>query len=133
MNKKCPKCGNDNKTSSSYCPKCHNDYQKKYYKKNPDSINKSNTRRKKKIRNIILKEKDKLCADCGEKYPYYIMDFDHVRGKKLFNLSVAARKIVSIKVLEKEIAKCEVVCANCHRERTFKIVGSIPTSKTKSC
>lgn len=104
---------------SSYCKKCHNEYQKAYYKKNPLSINSSYLRRKKLIRDTIINFKNIPCYDCGNSYPYYVMDFDHVRGKKKFNLSVAVRHFRSVKTVIKEIKKCEVVCANCHRERTF--------------
>jgi hypothetical protein len=57
------------------------------------------------------------CADCGQSYPPYIMDFDHVRGVKRFNVSEFGRHIAA-ETLAKELAKCDVVCANCHRERT---------------
>lgn len=117
----CIKC-NINKTrsnDSSYCKGCHNEYQKAYYKKNPLSINKSSKRRKKETRDLIKEVKNVACFDCGVKYPYYVMDFDHVKGDKKFNLAVAGSKFRSLKTIKEEIAKCEVVCSNCHRERTF--------------
>jgi len=43
------------------------------------------------------------------------MEFDHVRGKKLFNLS---KPPYNLKRVAAEIAKCDLVCANCHRLRT---------------
>jgi hypothetical protein len=46
------------------------------------------------------------------------MDFDHVRGEKLFGIAVNMN--ISWERLEAEIAKCEIVCANCHRIRTKK-------------
>lgn len=46
------------------------------------------------------------------------MDFDHV-GEKTFNIS-QARWVAGRRKLEKEVANCEVVCSNCHRERTHK-------------
>lgn len=46
------------------------------------------------------------------------MDFDHLRDKK-FNLS-KAHLTGSLKKITEEIAKCEVVCSNCHRVRTFE-------------
>jgi hypothetical protein len=46
------------------------------------------------------------------------MDFDHRQGEaKVINLANASRMTRS-KILE-EIAKCDVVCSNCHRERTY--------------
>lgn len=68
--------------------------------------------------NYIRAAKDVPCADCGESYPYYVMDFDHQRDKD-FMLSQAPTKQVSWKRIDEEIAKCDVVCANCHRQRTY--------------
>ena len=63
-----------------------------------------------------LKEKSP-CMDCGIKYPYYVMDFDHVRGKKHKNV-MELIPTLSKKKINEEIAKCEIVCSNCHRIRT---------------
>jgi len=57
------------------------------------------------------------CADCGSYYPYYVMDFDHVRGKKHANVMELVPTL-SRKKIDEEVAKCEIVCSNCHRERT---------------
>lgn len=56
--------------------------------------------------------------DCNIKYPYYVMDFDHVRGKKSFTLGSLNGQ--GLQTVIKEIKKCDVVCANCHRIRTHK-------------
>jgi hypothetical protein len=69
---------------------------------------------------FIRQAKDVPCVDCGVKYPYYVMQFDHVRGKKLFNIGDHTRINVSRKTLEAEIAKCSVRCSNCHAEVTHK-------------
>ena len=61
------------------------------------------------------------CVDCGETDPV-ILEFDHLKTKD-FNISDAARKGVSIKKLNDEIAKCEVRCANCHRRKTYERRG----------
>ena len=66
---------------------------------------------------LIERVKDVPCADCGHKFPTYVMDFDHVRGEKSFNISRGRGH--SIKKLKEEIAKCDIVCANCHRIRLF--------------
>lgn len=58
------------------------------------------------------------CADCGENYPYWIMEFDHL-GDKLFQLSNHHHKGYSLEDVQAEIAKCDVVCSNCHKNRTF--------------
>ena len=71
-----------------------------------------------KRRDLLRRYKDQPCADCGVRYPYYVMDFDHVRGEKFKNLSQAWIACVSLEKLLAEVAKCDVVCSNCHRERT---------------
>lgn len=63
------------------------------------------------------------CADCKKRYPHYVMDFDH-RGDKTFKVS--DRKSKEERLVEAK--KCDVVCSNCHRERTHsrrvKAVGT---------
>lgn len=66
--------------------------------------------------------------DCGDSYPPYVMDFDHVRGVKTRN--VGNMRTCSIETIQREIAKCDVVCSNCHRERTHsRRVAVIQASK----
>ena len=60
------------------------------------------------------------CKDCGKHYPPYVMDFDHVKGTKNFDIGNAGHvSTITDSKLQKEIAKCELVCANCHRIRTY--------------
>lgn len=68
---------------------------------------------------VVRRAKDKPCMDCGIKYPYYVMQFDHL-GEKAFNIAEAPGSAIPLPRLLREIAKCEVVCANCHMERTHQ-------------
>ena len=76
--------------------------------------------RRERNRQLIREAKDVPCMDgtmCGGKrFPYHVMDLDHVRGEKKFSLSDA--RTHSAQQVKDEIAKCDPVCANCHRERT---------------
>jgi hypothetical protein len=73
------------------------------------------------IKDLIRTAKDRACQDCGIKYPHYVMHFDHLPGhEKLFTIGNYARRSVAVKRLAEEIAKCDVVCANCHAERTYQ-------------
>lgn len=64
--------------------------------------------------------KDVPCVDCGVRYPPYVMDFDHVRGVKIDDISRMVRAYVRPQRIQAEIDKCDVVCANCHRVRSHK-------------
>lgn len=72
---------------------------------------------RKQCREYIKKLKTKTpCADCGINYPYWIMQFDHLRDKE-FTIGLSGNHSSMTRVLE-EIDKCEIVCANCHANRT---------------
>ena len=63
------------------------------------------------------------CIDCGGVFPPWAMDFDHRDpSEKLFDLGAGkgATMLKNRAVLEAEVAKCDVVCANCHRIRTHR-------------
>lgn len=57
------------------------------------------------------------CVDCGEKDPI-VLEFDHI-SDKIGAVSELFHK-ASLKVVESEIKKCEVRCANCHRRKTAR-------------
>jgi hypothetical protein len=67
---------------------------------------------------IVLKLKEGPCWDCGRRYHPFAMEFDHIkgRGEKKFIISQGLDNPLAL-VLE-EIAKCDLVCSNCHRIRT---------------
>jgi hypothetical protein len=82
---------------------------------------------------ILHDAKAQPCADCGGSYPIHVMQLDHRPGSgKAFSVSsvlwgkadpgrdAAIAEHGSAKAaLLAEIAKCDLVCANCHAERTF--------------
>jgi len=59
------------------------------------------------------------CTDCKKFYHPWVMEFDHLRDKKA-NISRLANQRCTMKRFLAEIDKCELVCANCHRLRTYK-------------
>jgi hypothetical protein len=94
-------------------------YAKKHYLENKEKYQQSVVRHKKRVLAKINALKDGPCIDCGQKFPAVCMDFDHVRGDKVADISTLAYTSTFEKVLE-EIDKCELVCSNCHRIRTWK-------------
>lgn len=106
---------------NSQCRSCHSQYRRQHYLKNRQKY-KDKARAWAQIAGpaydeFIRKIKDRPCADCRQKFHHVSMDFDHVRGNKVKN--VAAMRLLSRERVIEEITKCDVVCANCHRIRTF--------------
>lgn len=64
-------------------------------------------------------------ADCLQIFPPPCMDFDHLEGTVKLG-SINKMLTASMEVLKAEIAKCELVCANCHRLRTTKRRRGVP-------
>lgn len=110
------------------------DYMRKFRKNNPQYVKRANkrdrenpARRASRLKYSLEKQaankrlvntyKDKPCMDCGVKYPPYVMDFDHVRGVKVGNVSEMCNNKSADQILT-EIEECDLVCANCHRIRT---------------
>lgn len=75
--------------------------------------------KRKRLREILTEAKAVPCMDCGVEYPYYVMDFDHRPGTVKIDNPGSMTNRGSERLLREEIAKCDIVCANCHRERTF--------------
>jgi len=80
---------------------------------------------------VIQLKTGRPCLDCKELYPHYMMDFDHVRGTKIGNIYDLA-KTGDIAKLLAEVAKCDLVCANCHRHRTFMRAAGVDRPKKVS-
>ena len=107
------------------CKKCVNKYSRAKYQEDPDRYADSRYKNKKKrrdaLRDLVAKAKDKPCADCDNSYPKAVMEFDHRPGTKkvdaVANLVGSGRKAAVLL----EIEKCDVVCANCHRIRTYGV------------
>ena len=105
---------------STRCKKCRKDYYKKYYQNNKKRCISKVSKRKKKLRDWLTEFKSKKsCIDCKQVFECpEVLEFDHTGTDKRANVSSLTTK-VSQEILEKEIAKCELVCANCHRIRTW--------------
>lgn len=115
-----------------YCRECQSVRAKSRYANHAVSekarLRVSNQARAQKLREEVEELKKVPCKDCGIQYPPYVMDFDHVSGTKIQAVSVLWRSGVSRERILEEISKCEVVCANCHRERTHQRRVSIRAS-----
>lgn len=92
--------------------------QKKHYEANKQYYVDKARRQKEVVAEKVRQAKNKPCDDCGVSYPYYVMDFDH-RPDEEKSFEVARAYLTrGWSKIEAEIAKCDVVCSNCHRVRT---------------
>jgi hypothetical protein len=62
---------------------------------------------------------DKYCLDCGET-DINVLTFDHVTGKKKYNIANMISRGYNIETIKSELAKTEIVCFNCHMRRERK-------------
>lgn len=93
-------------------------YQHQNYLANKELWRERNSKRRVAIREFVRNTKEQNpCSDCGEFYPFFVMDFDHL-DDKVSNISRLLAGHASLGRIKEEIAKCELVCANCHRYRT---------------
>jgi hypothetical protein len=104
---------------NSYCKDCGNNLTRSHYKNNKRQYLDRNIRSYKKRRELARQIKSRPCADCGVQYPFYVMDFDH-RASEIKEYELNRIDRMTTRALLREIAKCDVVCANCHRERTHQ-------------
>lgn len=106
----------------SWCRLCSNTARMDAYYKDPKKNRK--TEKARIIRNRIF-VRDILegcsCSDCPEK-DYRALQFDHVRGTKITDVSSMVSFGSSIERIKLEISKCEVRCANCHIKRHRKFI-----------
>lgn len=138
--RKCSKC-NQEKTSDEFyrratgnrageyyekCKECYKIRGRDYYQQNREiqarlALLRKNRRKEERRRFIESLKKDKPCMDCGKNYPPWVMDYDHREGQvKIGSISkMASGNTSSFENIKIEIEKCDLVCSNCHRERTY--------------
>jgi hypothetical protein len=97
---------------------------KLYYQRNKQKvIDRAARDRPKRVRavkrHLVEYLKCHPCVDCGER-DIVVLQFDHVRGRKKFQISSMIMNGYSWLTILKEIQKCEVRCANDHIRRHRK-------------
>lgn len=135
--KRCPRCGEVKPLSEfsrnvgrkdgvqSVCKVCRRAYDHERYERiHGRSIEyrplRSERGRREWMRSL---KQDMPCTDCGRIYPPQVMQWDHKPGfEKLGDVSAAFWGRSREEILA-EIAKCDLVCANCHAIRTFERNG----------
>jgi len=127
---KCSDLSNFNKSSKSkdglqpFCRDCNRKAHQRWYEENKD-YSKKKARAYDKIYyervDAFLTEYKSTnpCVDCKKIHKPWRMDFDHLDPSiKFDNIADMRQRRISLKRIKEEIVKCELVCANCHRDRT---------------
>lgn len=109
----------------TYCRPCRAAYKQEHYRAHRQRYIDAAAKRKRRVvaervAFLVAYLRENPCVDCGETDPV-VLEFDHLRDKK-FSISKGLHDRNWQSVLD-EIAKCEVVCANCHRRRTARRGG----------
>ena len=93
------------------------EYRKRRYKK--DGYWRDDGPKAVALKGWMIELKSQPCHDCKGTFEICCMDFDHRDGEeKSFNVGSMFAHHYSRQLIESEIAKCDLVCANCHRIRT---------------
>jgi hypothetical protein len=106
----------------TFCYRCRAAYRRDHYATNRERyIRMAGDRRDREVerrtRLLLAYLEEHPCADCGQDDPV-VLEFDHI-GAKRFGISRGLRDRPWSDVLS-EMEACEVVCANCHRRRTYE-------------
>jgi hypothetical protein len=135
--KRCSKCETEKDTGEfhlnngtadghhAWCKPCVQTYRQERYKQN-GGYNEGqkqrnrvraagySNRNRKFLLDYLLKHP---CESCGEADPI-VLEFDHLDpDKKMFSIGNLLHRS-KLSLIENEIKKCRVLCANCHRRRT---------------
>lgn len=110
------------------CRDCNKSRSKRYYEQHKEKQKKqiyaAKIKRVKANQQLMLEHlQGKECVDCGETNPV-TFEFDHVTDDKTDSVSRLLGAGYSWPTIQNEIGKCDLVCANCHRIRTYTRVNS---------
>ena len=108
---------------NNICKFCSRERSRKYYRENPEKqrqvVSIRRQKRKEENRPKILEILRQGCSSCSEK-DIRTLDFHHIEGEKEYNIATMLNSGYNWESIEKEIEKCVLLCANCHRKITFE-------------
>lgn len=67
------------------------------------------------LKSVCVEYLGGACQHCGGKFPSCVYDFHHLDGADKFGDPSSLTSNGSLAVIAREVAKCALLCANCHR------------------
>lgn len=105
-----------------WCRECFRAYFRKRGDLHRQQAGANKEERKERAHRYVLEHLQRHpCVDCDERDPI-VLKFVHV-GTKGRNVASLVQAGARAHAIDAEIAKCEVVCRNCHRRRTLARLG----------
>ncbi|HEU0337027.1 MAG TPA: hypothetical protein VFR43_10755 [Gaiellaceae bacterium] len=134
MEKRCNRCERDlpldgfhrrGGIQQSWCKDCRRTYDAEYWRRTRVARIELRKERRAELAEWHRRLKDgRPCVDCGRVFHHAAMQWDHLPGfDKRREVSTLVRRGFRRDTILDEIAKCELVCANCHAVRTFERRG----------
>lgn len=105
----------------AHCKVCQRELSREHYQDNKERYSDRIGTKQEALRLWVAELKSKPCMDCGFQFKPWQMDFDH-RDHLMKSMEIS-KMIVRCMPKERivaEVAKCDLVCANCHRDRTYQ-------------
>jgi hypothetical protein len=134
----CTKCQNDKPASEfskkqqgqrrGWCKPCRRQWgRNRYALTQVDHLKRIRGNKRRyaaEAKELVRALKREPCTDCGRSFHWFAMDFDHREGvDKAGDIYRLVQGSHCIETLKAEIAKCDMVCAVCHRLRTARRLG----------
>lgn len=105
----------------SNCRDCAKRVSRRHYEANPADYKARAKARKRHMLEQVRAMKTERCEACRKKFHPVCMDFDHRDPQeKKGSVATMIRQGLAFSTILAEIAKCRLICANCHRVRTMK-------------
>ena len=91
------------------------EYRQRYEEEHREERKAMRAKRRKKLQKLVNEYKlSKGCSICGYNEHAEALDFHHTTEKE-FTIGQACNRTMSLERIKKEMEKCTILCANCHR------------------
>ena len=98
------------------------EYQKGWYQQHKGEVIERRKKRQLEIRHWFMRYKSSLsCINCGISHPAVLQFHHRNKEEKSFTISkIITRTHISLRKLEEEISRCDILCGNCHAKHHWK-------------